>query len=130
MARTATVAPPAAPAVLPADLVDGLRRLKLGTVRRLAPEILHTAKVQRWAPEEVLRTLIEAECASRDESNLRNRLRGAGFPVTKSLEEFKVAASSVPQATFDYLTSLEWVAKAENLCLVGPAGTGKMVCRN
>ncbi len=30
-----------------------------------------------------------------------------------------------PQATFDYLASLEWVAKAENLCLVGPAGTGK-----
>jgi DNA replication protein DnaC len=121
-ARTST-APPTAP--LSADLTEALRRLKLGTVRRLAPEVLHTAKVQRWAPEEVLRTLIEAECAARDESNLRNRLRGAGFPVTKSLDEFKVAASSVPQATFDYLTGLEWISKAENLCLVGPAGTGK-----
>ena len=101
------------------------RRLEPGTVRRLAPEVLHTAKVQRWTPEEVLRTLIEAECASRDESNLRNRLRGAGFPVTKSLDEFKVAASSVPQATFDYLAGLEWISKADNLCLVGPTGTGK-----
>jgi DNA replication protein DnaC len=125
MARTATVAPPAPPAPLPADLTEALRRLKLATVRRLAPEVLQTAKVQRWAPEEVLRTLIEAEVAARDESNLRGRLRGAGFPVTKTLEEFKVAASSVPQATFDYLTCLEWVPKAENLCLVGPAGTGK-----
>jgi DNA replication protein DnaC len=124
-ARTTTVAPPAPPAPLAPDLVDALRRLKLGTVRRLAPEVLHTAKVQRWTPEEVLRTLIEAECASRDESNLRNRLRGAGFPVTKSLEEFKVTASSVPQATFDYLAGLEWIPNAENLCLVGPAGTGK-----
>lgn len=122
-----TTAPPAAtaPTPLPADLHEALRRLKLATVRRLAPEVLQTAKVQRWAPEEVLRTLIEAEVAARDESNLRGRLRGAGFPVTKTLEEFKVAASSVPQTTFDYLTSLEWVAKAENLCLVGPAGTGK-----
>jgi DNA replication protein DnaC len=34
-------------------------------------------------------------------------------------------ASSVPQATFDYLASLEWIRAAENLCLVGPAGTGK-----
>ncbi|WP_213453929.1 IS21-like element helper ATPase IstB [Rhizomonospora bruguierae] len=127
MARAATTAsPPAAPpASLPADLTEALRRLKLATVRRLAPEVLHTAKVQRWTPEEVLRTLIEAEVAARDESNLRNRLRGAGFPVTKTLEEFKVAASSVPQATFDYLAGLEWVPKAENLCLVGPAGTGK-----
>jgi DNA replication protein DnaC len=63
--------------------------------------VLQTAKVQRWAPEEVLRTLIEAEVAARDASNQRNRLRGAGFPVAKTLEEFKVAVSSLPQATFD-----------------------------
>jgi DNA replication protein DnaC len=31
----------------------------------------------------------------------------------------------VPQATFDHLAALEWVRAAENLCLVGPAGTGK-----
>ena len=124
--RTSTATPPAtAPAPLPADLTEALRRLKLATVRRLAPEVLATAKVQRWAPEEVLRTLIEAEIAARDESNLRGRLRSAGFPVTKTLEEFKVAASSVPQATFDYLAALEWIPKADNLCLVGPAGTGK-----
>ncbi|WP_405433836.1 IS21-like element helper ATPase IstB [Micromonospora sp. NBC_00617] len=114
-----------APAPLAADLTEALKRLKLSTMRQLAPDVLHTAKIQRWTPEEVLRTLIEAEVAARDESNQRNRLRGAGFPVTKTLEEFKVTASSVPQATFDYLAGLEWIGKAENLCLVGPAGTGK-----
>lgn len=36
-----------------------------------------------------------------------------------------MTASSVPQATFDYLASLEWITAAENLCLIGPAGTGK-----
>ena len=30
-----------------------------------------------------------------------------------------------PGPTLDYLASLEWVAAPENLCLVGPAGTGK-----
>jgi DNA replication protein DnaC len=45
--------------------------------------------------------------------------------VTKTLEEFDVAASSIPPATFDYLASLEWVRATENLCLIGPAGTGK-----
>ncbi len=33
--------------------------------------------------------------------------------------------SSVQPATFDYLTSLEWIAAHENVGLVGPAGTGK-----
>jgi DNA replication protein DnaC len=47
------------------------------------------------------------------------------FPVTKTLEEFDLTASSVPPATFDYLASLEWIRAAENLCMIGPAGTGK-----
>ena len=53
-----------------ADLEAGLRRLKLAAVRRTAPEVLQVAKTQRWTPEEVLRTLIEAEIA-------------AGMPPTK-----------------------------------------------
>jgi DNA replication protein DnaC len=115
---------PAAPALAP-DLVEGLRRLKLAAMRQLAPELLLTAKTQRWAPEELLRTLIEAEITARDASNARTRLKSAAFPVTKTLDEFDLSVSSINKATFDYLATLEWVAAQENLCLVGPAGTGK-----
>ena len=117
---TATTPPP-----LPADLNEGLKRLKMAAMRRLAPELLLTAKTQRWKPEEFLRTLVEAEIAARDASNIRTRMRQAAFPVIKRLEEFDVAASSIPLATFDYLSSLEWIRAAENVCLIGPAGTGK-----
>jgi DNA replication protein DnaC len=117
---TATSPPP-----LPADLNEGLKRLKMAAMRRLAPELLLTAKTQRWKPEEFLRTLVEAEIAARDASNVRTRMRQAAFPVIKRLEEFDVAASSIPPATFDYLSSLEWIRAAENVCLIGPAGTGK-----
>jgi len=112
-------------AALPADLEAALKRLKLRRVRQIAPDVLQTAKTQRWPPDELLRTLVEAEIAARDHSNLRNRLRTAGFPVLKTLDEFQLAASSVPPATLDYLASLEWVAAAENVVLVGPPGTGK-----
>jgi DNA replication protein DnaC len=117
---TATAPPP-----LPADLTEGLKRLKMAAMRQLAPELLVTAKTQRWNPEDFLRTLVEAEIAARDASNARARMRQATFPVTKILAEFDVAASSIPAATFDYLASLEWIRAAENLCLIGPAGTGK-----
>jgi DNA replication protein DnaC len=117
---TAAAPPPLAP-----DLAAGLRRLKLAAMRRLAPELLITAKTQRWAPEELLRTLVEAEITAREASNARTRLKAAAFPVTKTLDEFDRSASSIPSATLDYLASLEWVRAAENLCLVGPAGTGK-----
>jgi DNA replication protein DnaC len=113
------------PPPLAADLNDGLKRLKMAAMRRLAPELLITARTQRWNPEEFLRTLVDAEITARDESNARTRMRNAAFPVAKTLDEFDVAASSIPQPTFDYLASLEWIRAAENTCLIGPAGTGK-----
>jgi DNA replication protein DnaC len=116
-----TTAPPA----LAPDLAAGLRRLKLAAMRQLAPELLHTAKTQRWAPEELLRTLVEAEITARDASNARTRLKTAAFPVLKTLDEFDRTLSTINPATLDYLTSLEWITARENLCLIGPAGTGK-----
>lgn len=113
------------PPALAPDLLDGLRRLKLAAMRQLAPELLITAKTQRWTPEELLRTLVEAEITARDASNARTRLKTAAFPVRKTLDQFDLTVSSIPPATLDYLTSLEWITAQENLCLVGPAGTGK-----
>jgi len=113
-------APPLAP-----DIAAGLRRLKLSTMRQLAPELLITARTQRWAPEELLRTLIDAEITARDASNAATRMKTAAFPVTKTLDELDRTACSIPGPTLDYLASLEWITARENLCLVGPAGTGK-----
>jgi DNA replication protein DnaC len=107
----------APPVRLAPDLGAGVR-LKLAKVREIAPEILGVAKVQRWTPDELLRALGEAEIAARDAANTANRLRAAAFPASKRLDGFKVAASSVPRATFDYLASLEWIPARENLCLV------------
>ena len=111
------------PPALSADLTAGLRRLKLAAMRQLAPELLLTAKTQRWAPEEVLRALVEAEITARDASNERARLKAAGFPVLKTLDQFDLPASSIPAPTFAYLSSLEWIGARENLALIGPAGT-------
>jgi DNA replication protein DnaC len=117
------VTAPAQP--LAADITAGLRRLKLSAMRLVAPDLLVTAKTQRWAPEDFLRTLVEAEITSRDASNARARMKTANFPVTKHLDEFDLAVSSIPRATFDYLASLEWIRAPEDPVLVGPAGTGK-----
>jgi DNA replication protein DnaC len=113
------------PPPLAADLTAGLRRLKLAAMRSLAPELLVTARTQRWNPGEFPRTLIEAEITARDESNARTRMRQAAFPVTKTLAESGLASSPIAPATFDYLASLEWIRGAENACFIGPAGTGK-----
>ena len=94
---TAAAAPPLAP-----DLVAGLRRLKLAAVRRLAPELLVTAKTQRWTPEEFLRTLIEAEIASRDDSNTRTRMQGRRVPGRQDprrVRRRRVVSAQAPPST-------------------------------
>jgi DNA replication protein DnaC len=115
----------AAAAPLNADLEHGLRRLKLASIRRIAPEMLATAKTQRWAPEELLRALVEVEITARDASNARLRTKQAGFSTIKTIEQFDLAASSIPAQTWSYLTSLEWIRARENITFIGPAGTGK-----
>ncbi len=112
-------------AALAPDIAAGLRRLKLSAMRQLAPDLLLTARTQRWAPEELLRTLVDAEITARDASNARARMKTAAFPVIKTLDELDRSACSIPGPTLDYLATLEWITARENLCLVGPAGTGK-----
>ena len=45
--------------------------------------------------------------------------------MVKTLDEFDRTVSTINPATLDYLATLEWITARENLCLVGPAGTGK-----
>lgn len=120
-------AAPAAPgAPTPVEEVDRLlRRLRLPYVRRAMPEVLATAKAQRWDPAEALRVLLEEEVAGRDRAMVAARRAKAGFPTGKTFEVWKEADSSIPIPTQRGLRTLEWIERAEALCVCGPSGTGK-----
>ena len=114
-----------APPPLPEDLETLLRRLRLPHIRALAPEVIATAKAQRWEPAEVLRALFGAEAAGRDRSALATRRAAAAFPTGKTFDAWKPQASSIPAPTQQALRTLEWLHRRENLVLCGPSGTGK-----
>jgi DNA replication protein DnaC len=115
---------PAAPP-LPADLEALLRRLRLPHIRRHAPEVIATAKAQRWEPAEVLRALLAEEAAGRERSALATRRAAAAFPTGKTFDAWQPEASSIPTPTQQALQTLEWVGRRENLVVCGPSGTGK-----
>jgi DNA replication protein DnaC len=118
------VNPPEAPP-LPDELAAVLRRLRLPYIRAAAPEVLATARAQRWDPAEVLRVLLQEEATGRDAATRRQRRKTAGFPTGKTIESWHADHSSIPPATQQALGTLEWVARAENLAVAGPSGTGK-----
>jgi DNA replication protein DnaC len=114
-----------APPPLPEDVHALLRRLRMPHTRLAAPEVLATARAQRWEPVEVLRALFQAEVTGRDRSALATRRARAGFPTGKTFQAWKPDACSIPPPTQQALRTLEWVHRKENLVVCGPSGTGK-----
>ena len=110
---------------LPGDLEALLRRLRLPHIRAHAPEVIATARAQRWEPVEVLKALFAAEAAGRERSALATRRAAAGFPTGKTFHAWDCQASSIPAPTQQALRTLEWVHRRENLVVCGPSGTGK-----
>jgi DNA replication protein DnaC len=102
-----------------------LRRLRLPHIRRAAPEVLATARSQRWEPAEVLKALLSEELTGRERSALATRRKAAAFPTGKTFDAWEPGSSSIPAPTQVSLRTLEWVRRRENLVICGPSGTGK-----
>ena len=110
---------------LPQDLTGLLRRMRLPYLRAAAPEVLATAKAQRWDPAEVLQVLLTEEIRGRDEATKTMRRKAAGLPAGKTFGSWREHDSSIPAPTQSALAGLEWISRAENLAIAGPSGTGK-----
>ena len=107
------------------DVVELLRELRLPHMRRGAPDLLATAKAQRWEPAEAIRALLAEELAGRQRSSIGTRRKAAGFPTGKTFESWDETTSSIAQPTQRALRTLEWIGRHENLVVCGPSGTGK-----
>jgi len=114
--RSATT--PAAPP-LSTELQALLRRMRLPYLRAAAPDVLATARSQRWDPAEVLRVLINEEVIGRDAATRRMRSKTANFPTGKTFATWRPDQSSIPQPTQQALSTLEWIGRAENLAVSG-----------
>ena len=107
------------------DIISQLRILRLPHMRRIAPDLLATAKIQRWEPAEVVNALLTEEVAGRRASSVQIRRKAAGFPTGKTFQAWEEGLSSIPKPTQRALKSLEWIERNENLVICGPSGTGK-----
>ena len=102
-----------------------MRHMHLPYMRRAAPEVLATARSQRWEPAEVLKVLLGEEVAGRERSALATRRAQAAFPTGKTFTTWDPNLSSIPTPTQTALRTLEWIGRRENLVICGPSGTGK-----
>lgn len=107
---------------LPDDLDKLLRRMRLPYLRAAAPDVIATAKTQPWDPAEVLRVFIQEEVIGRDGATRRIRRKTANFPTGKTLAIWRPDESSIPTATQQGLSTLEWIGPGREPGPVRPVG--------
>jgi DNA replication protein DnaC len=103
-----------------------LAYLKLAAAAERLPAALDEAEQTKPGYTQFLHDLLHVEVTATEERRLAGRLRLAGFPSTKTLEEFDFAAQpSVDRRLVDELATLRFIEEKANALLIGPPGTGK-----
>jgi len=102
------------------------RVLKTPTIARVWQQLADTARERHWSREEYLLAVLERQLADREAAGALMRTRTAHFPAVKTLEDFDVAClPSLRADVLAYLATSAFVAKADNVILLGPPGVGK-----
>src|SRR4051794_36829385 len=102
------------------------RALKTPTIARVWEDLAAQARDLNWSHEEYLTAVLERQVADRESAGTTMRIRTAHFPAVKTLQEFNL--DHLPSLRRDLLAHLAtgtFVAKAENVTLLGPPGIGK-----
>jgi DNA replication protein DnaC len=99
--------------------------LRLPAVRRLGPSLAKKAERQHLTYEEFLAKVLLAEVDERDERRRQRRVKAAGFPRLKLLEDFDLAVSGVNPAVISTLAAGSYLERSEPVVLLGDSGTGK-----
>jgi DNA replication protein DnaC len=108
------------------DLVPILKRLKLSGVLETMELRTGQAVDDALTYPEYLYRLLKDEVERREGKQLQQRLRRAAFDSIKTLEDFDFTFNpDVPKAKVIDLATTQFVAKRENVLVVGPTGVGK-----
>lgn len=103
-----------------------LLELGLPSCREHLESTLETALHNQWSNLEFLSSLMEQEIFSKRQRGYDMRLRISGLPYRKSISEFDFNfASGVDKKVVTELSSLAFLERASNVCLLGPPGVGK-----
>jgi DNA replication protein DnaC len=99
--------------------------LKAPRITEAAQRLAEQARDAGWTHEDYLAAVLEREVSARSASGAQLRIRAAGFPARKTLEDFDFDAQPAVRQQVAALASGAFLAEARNIVLLGPPGTGK-----
>ena len=108
------------------ELVPMLKKLRLSGILQTLDLRTRQAVEEQMAYPEFLYRLASDEVERRDAGQLGQRLRRACFAQERTMEAFDFTFNpSLPKARIIDLATCQFIARQENVLLVGPSGVGK-----
>ena len=99
--------------------------LKAPRITEAAARLADQARDAGWTYEDYLAAVLEREVSARNASGGELRIRAAGFPARKTLEDFDWDLQPATRQQIGSLASGAFLTEARNVVLLGPPGTGK-----
>ena len=99
--------------------------LKAPRITEAAGRMADQARDAGWSFEDYLAAVLEREVSARNASGAELRIKAAGFPARKTLEDFDWDAQPTARQQIAALASGGFLLEAQNVVLLGPPGTGK-----
>jgi len=99
--------------------------LKAPRITEAASRMADQARDAGWSFEDYLAAVLEREVSARNASGAELRIKAAGFPARKTLEDFDWDAQPATRQQIAALASGGFLLEAQNVVLLGPPGTGK-----
>lgn len=100
--------------------------LKLNYLKSNVDKIIENADIHDMSYQDMLIALLETEIKLKDKKIQERRLKDAGFPVIKKIEDFDFNFQrSISQKQVNRLLEMDWIDRMYNLIFLGPPGVGK-----
>jgi len=102
------------------------RELKTPVIAETFAPLGEQARAEGWSHEEYLAAVLGRQVASRTANGTRLRISAAHFPAVKTIEDFVFDHVGAPtRDVVAHLATATFIAKRDNVVLLGPPGTGK-----
>lgn len=108
------------------SIKDYAKKLNLGNLSINADDIVENARIKDVSYQDFLLTVLKCEIELKDKKAHERRIKNAGFPVIKTIEDFDLNFQrSITQRQLNSLAEMDWIDRMYNLIFLGPPGVGK-----
>ena len=108
------------------EMEELMTQLKLARIREVYRDWIDRASKEEMGYADFLRGLLSEEICAREENQIKRRMRQAGFPFEKTIEQFDFfQRPELKRQVILNCMDESFIHQGHSLVLIGPPGTGK-----